>query len=85
MVWAPAIEALLWFYRAEMEGKSINTDELASLMSSAPSIMIRWVAVLLDRNLVMNEHAGPILDQTSIRITEQGERKVDKLLSMMTD
>jgi hypothetical protein len=85
VVWAPATEALLWLYRAEIEGKSLNVDELAALTASAPSVMVRWVKLLQERNLVIGETPGQVSGQTCVRISAIGEQKLDSLFAALTD
>lgn len=82
---APAIEALLWLYRAEIEGKSLRVEELAALTSTPSSVMIRWVALLEKRELVSCEHPGSMSGGTFVRISVDGERKLDSLLSGLAE
>ena len=84
VVWAPAIEALLWLYRAEIEGLSLNADKLAALTGSAPSVMVRWVRLLQERGLVVSEEPGRLCGQQCIRISTNGEQKLDGLLGGLT-
>lgn len=84
VVWAPAIEALLWLYRAEIEGRSLDTEMLATLTASAPGVMVRWVRLLQERGLVTGEQPGPLGDRTCIRISASAERALDGLLAGLT-
>jgi PAS domain S-box-containing protein len=84
VVWAPAIEALLWLYRAEIEGRSLDAETLAALTATVPGVMVRWVRVLQERGLVMGEQPGPLDDRTCIRISAGAERALDGLLAGLT-
>ena len=81
IVQAPAIEALLLLYRAEIEGQSINVEQLAMQTGSAPTVMLRWVKLLQGRDLIVAEQPGPIGSRTCVRISASGERKLDGLLA----
>ncbi|MGP7795600.1 PAS domain-containing protein [Sphingomonas sp. CLY1604] len=84
VVWAPAMEALVWLYRAEIEGLSLNADKLAALTVSSAIVMVRWVKLLQERGLVISEEPGRLCSQTCVRISLEGERKLDGLLSSLT-
>lgn len=80
IVGPPAVEALLWLYRAEIEGLSLNADKLAALTASPASVVVRWVKLLQERGLVVGEEPGRLCSQTCVRISVEGERKLDALL-----
>ena len=81
IVWAPAIEALLRLYRAELVGQSITVEQLAEDASSAPSVMQRWVKLLIERDLVEQEVIGSSPDHMFVRLTARCERTLDGLIA----
>lgn len=81
VVFAPATEALLRLYRAELEGRSLNVDQLASESACSPSVMQRWVKLLLERDLIELEEPGSPLGGNFVRLSVTTERTLDGLLS----
>lgn len=72
LVSAPTFEALLWLYRAEVEGTSKTVEQLAALTGSANAVMVRWMTVLRDRSLIEVENAQPLNLRSRIRISPDG-------------
>ncbi len=80
---SPAAEALLWLYRAELEGRSMRVDEIAHTVDVAPSVMVRWARLLGERGLVEAEGDDRLGLGTTVRISGRGERSLDRLFSTL--
>jgi PAS domain S-box-containing protein len=68
VVAAPAAEALLRLYKAEMEGVAVVVRDLANDSNTALPVMIRWVRHLIDRDLIVSNDGSAVSAATVIRI-----------------
>lgn len=81
IVSAPPAEALLWLYRAELEGKALTVDDLARLTSTAVATMRRWLSMLLDHALVERSSDLSLSPGSTLRISRACEVALDSLLA----
>lgn len=81
LVSAPAAEVLLRLYAAEIEGRYLTADDLASAIRLSSAVMLRWIAILLGRRLVELEDDVPLTIGAPLRITTTCEAALDDLFS----
>lgn len=77
---APATEALLRLYKAEIEGEAQTVENLAREGGVPLSVMLRWMRHLITKGLVECENDAPLLPGTAVRISHRCEVALDGIL-----
>lgn len=81
LVSAPAAELLLELYVAEIEGRSLSVDELASAIELGRASTRRWLAILKARGLIEVEGHAPVPAEVSFRISQRCELALEGLIA----
>ena len=80
LVSAPGAELLLQLYTAEIEGKSLDGEALASAVQLSVAATIRWLKLLVASGLVEVERSEPITAGAAFRIAKNCEMMLDALI-----
>lgn len=79
LIGSPALEALLHLHLAEMEGRSLTSDEIAALVTQSRSTTLRWIRVLVERRLVEVERDLTLDGIAPLRITLLAQRMMEQV------
>lgn len=79
----PAWDILLELYAAKLDQRSLTLSELAPAIATPTSTTARWVALLKDRGLIESEMDSTRPIQVSLRLTEEGLSRMERLLGRL--
>ena len=77
----PALDILLDLYTSEAEGKQVKLSALGLLAGIAPTTMMRWTAILLDRGLITRSCDERDQRIRIVALSDAGRARIEQVLA----
>ncbi|TZG28733.1 MarR family transcriptional regulator [Sphingomonas montanisoli] len=81
----PAWDILLDLYTSEVEGKQVKLSALGLLAGIAPTTMMRWTAVLVNRGLINRSSDDRDQRIRIVSLSDAGRARIEQVLMHSSD